>query len=450
MDNNKIIWDEKSEATVIATLIAHMDYFIHCDFLKPDYFYDIFNKSIYWVLTELYKVGITTVDVLNIENILTSNRGVKYIVEKSGINISDYIQTSKYAAKNSPEEFRLFVTKIIECAYKRELLRATDKIQTECCKDETNIATLENLVNNDMSNLSEEFVVSDDIEMFGDEIDGIWEEITDGYNETGLSGIPSKIPSLNKYLTYEPGELTIVAARMKQGKSAFLMNEAIHKLQSGLSVLYLDTEMNNKIFTERMLANLTGIPVWDIKNGTNLTKADKIKLDDARNWIKKTKFVHKYITDPTANEIVSIHRILKNRINLDFSIYDYIKDDNSKTTSEAYLRLGQITNVLKNSISGAMSIPVLSAVQLNKDMDIADSDRIARLCSSVITWKPKTAEQRRMDSSKCGEYALTVRINRNGDFMDEDDYIDIHFDKKTMRICEAEDHHENREQPFDK
>ena len=230
MDSNKVIWDEKSEATVIATLIAHMDYFIHCDFLKPDYFYDIFNKSIYWVLTELYKAGITTVDVLNIENILTSNKGVKYIVEKSGINISDYIQTSKYAAKNSPEEFRLFVTKIIECAYKRELLRTTDKIQTECCKDETNIATLENLVNNDMSNLSEEFVVSDDIEMFGDEIDGIWEEITDGYNETGLSGIPSKIPSLNKYLTYEPGELTIVAARIKQGKSAFIMNEEIHKI----------------------------------------------------------------------------------------------------------------------------------------------------------------------------------------------------------------------------
>lgn len=449
MGNEKIIWDEKSEATVLATLISHMDFFIHCDFLKPDYFYDMFNKSIYWSLTELYKAGITTVDALNVENVLTSNKGVKYILERSGVDLGDYIQTSRYAAKNTPEEFCLYVNKIIECAYKRELLKATNNIQKECYKDEVDIATLENFVNSDVDSLSEEFIVSDDIELFGDEIDDIWEEITDGYNDTGLSGIPSKIPSLNKYLTYEPGELTIVAARMKQGKSAFLMNEAIHKLQAGLSVLYVDTEMNNKIFTQRMLANLTGIPVWNIKNGTNLTKADKIKIEDAISWIKKTKFVHKYMTDPTTNEIISIHRILKNRIDLGFSIYDYIKDDNSKTTSEAYLKLGQITNTLKNSVSGQLSIPVISAVQLNKDMGIADSDRIARLCSAVVTWNPKTVEQRRLDTSACGEYALRVAINRNGDFMDDDDYIDIHFDKKTMRICEADDHHKYREQPFD-
>lgn len=449
MGNEKIIWDEKSEATVLATLISHMDFFIHCDFLKPDYFYDPFNKSIYWALQTLFNSGVLEVDALNIENVLTSNKGVKYIIERSGINLNDYIQTSKYVAKNTSEEFHLFVIKVIECAYKRELLKTTGSIQKQCYNEEVDINTLEQFVNDGIDKVSEEFVVSDEIIPFGEVIDDVWEEICSSRTETGLTGLPSKIDRLNEYVTYEPGELVLLAARMKKGKSVFLMNETLHKLRNSVNCVYFDTEMSDRRFLERVLANLTGIDIKDIKSG-KYTTADGLKIKDAMDWLRKAPLVHKFMPLVNMNEVYATCKILKNRMDLQFVIYDYIKDTDSDTASERYAKLGQITDVLKNKIATDMNLAVLAAAQLNRQGDLADSDLLARYASTVLLYGDKTQTERQMDGSDTGTMKIDVLYNRNGEVTDEDDYIDIVFEGSKMRVSSPKyNHMECREQPFD-
>ena len=97
---------------------------------------------------------------------------------------------------------------------------------------------------------------------------------------------------------------------MKKGKSAFFLNEAIHKIKNGVSTLYLDTEMQDRLFAERLLANLTGIEIKRIKTGKYSYDEGKT-LEKANEWIKNQPFVHMYIPQSTDEEIYAIHKVLK-------------------------------------------------------------------------------------------------------------------------------------------
>ena len=57
-----------------------------------------------------------------------------------------------------------------------------------------------------------------------------------------------------------------------------------------------------------------------------------------------------------------------------------------------------------------------------------------------LLWREKTVEELRRDGIDCGNYALTVQLNRNGEQMDDEDYIDMLFNGNQMRITEAKQH----------
>ena len=225
---------------------------------------------------------------------------------------------------------------------------------------------------------------------------------------------------------------------MKKGKSAFFLNEAMHKLKNRVPTLYLDTEMKDRLFYERMLANLTGIEVKRIKQKKYSDEEAKL-LDKTNEWIKKQPFVHIYIPTSTDEEIYAIHKILKYKMNLEFSIFDYIKS-NVTSASENYNVLGARCDFLKNNVAGDLDIALLAGAQLNRGDQVADSDKIERYVSASLWWRDKDGDKVQKDGLKCGNYALTVDLNRLGEQMSEDEYIDFMFDGSKMRISEAQQH----------
>ena len=64
-----------------------------------------------------------------------------------------------------------------------------------------------------------------------------------------------------------------------------------------------------------------------------------------------------------------------------------------------------------------------------------------------MLWRDKTADEIANDSLECGNFALTVDLNRLGEQMSEDEYIDFKFDGNKMRIEEARQH-KTCENPF--
>ena len=319
-----LITDTQAEAGVIATLVYHPEFILHTDYLRPAYFYNVENGCIYWAIQELYKNGVDTIDAINITNMLNSNRAVKKKIEQYNLtDMQSFINMSQYAARHTIEEYKLLVNNVVTMSFKRDLYKKTLEIQSSCFNSEADLGKLNTLVNEEINGLTEKYITSSEIELLGGKVDDLWNEICSRRTDEGIYGLPSKFSLLNEYFSYEPTELVLLKARMKRGKSMFFLNEAVHKIRNGVPTLYIDTEMSTRVFLERMLANISGVPIRKIKTGKYDSREEKL-LNDARAFIKKAPFVHMYLPQVTDDEIYTIHKVLKYKIGLEFSIFDYI------------------------------------------------------------------------------------------------------------------------------
>lgn len=447
MNIDKMI-DKHAEATVVATVVAHPEFILHTDYLKPGYFYEVSNGCIYWAVEELYKHGVTNIDAVNIENMLNSNKAVKRRMEESGIEkLDEFISMSSYVARHTIEEYKIVVNEVVTLSFKRDLAKIANQIEVDCENDKYKLTDLNQIVNSKIEKLTEKYIVTDEIKIFGEQVNDLWQEVVSRRGENGLYGLPSKFPIVNEYFTYEPGELVLLCAKMKRGKSALMMNEALHKIKMGVPTLYIDSEMQSRLFYERMLANITQIEVKRIKRGTYTDEEEK-RIIKANEYLQKVPFVHVYMPNPTEDEIYSLHKMLKYKMNLGFSVYDYIKGS-AEDSSALYQMLGRRTDFLKNRIAGELEIPVLAGAQLNRGGEIADSIKLLQYCSVAAFWREKTPDEVQEDGLECGNFCMNVGLNRLGEQMPEEEYLDFMFHGNTMSIVQAKQHGLTQQTPFD-
>lgn len=355
----------------------------------------------------------------------------------------------KQTARDTVEEYQLLTDNIVSNSFRRDLIYTLRRLEKRCYRKNVDLDKLNVEVSDALDELTEKYIVHNEVHTLGLDIDSIWEEIVSRRNENGQSGILSKFALLNEYFTYEIGELVVLQAKYKRGKSVFLMNEVVHKLQNGIAALVVDTEMPTRLYTERLISHITGIEVKRIKNGNYDTKeAEKIKK--CIEWLKQQPFVHIYDPQMTNEKLYSICKMLKYRIGLQFVVFDYIKS-NETSTSDNYNILGAKCDFLKNRIAGELDLAVLSACQLGRSGEVADSDKINRYLSVGIKWDYKPEKLIQKDTMECGNTYARVYVNRLGRQMqedDEDDYIDFVFRGDIMTITESQIQHKRAKDTY--
>lgn len=435
--------DIQSESGVIGTLIYHPEFISHTDYLKPNHFFGTENGCIYWSIQELYKEGITNIDAYNISNKIQSHQGVQKTIEKYNLpSVQEFVELYKETARHTLEEYQMLAENIITLAFKRDLVKTFNQISANCYRPEFTLDKLNSTVYSELDKLTQQYIVTNEIHTVGDEIDNIWNDIVSRRTSDGMYGIPSKFPSFIDYFTYEPGELVVIQAKYKQGKSVFLMNEVVHKLKNGIPTLVIDSEMPTRLYTERLLSHLTGIEMKRIKNG-RYSNEEAETIQKWITWLKEQPFVHIYSPNLIMERLYSICKMLQNKIGLGFVVYDYLKS-NETSSSDNYNLLGAKCDFLKNNIAGELDIPVLAACQLNRNGEVADSMKINRYLSVGIKWEYKTQAMIAKDGIQCGNAFAKIYVNRLGRQMQEDDdedYIDFIFSGDTMTIVEAEQHY---------
>ena len=430
--------DIQSESGIIGTLIYHPDYILHTDYLLPSHFYGIENACIYWSIQDLYKSGITNIDAYNISSKIQSQRTIdKYNLP----SVQEFMELYKETARHTIEEYKMLADNVVSLAFKRDLVKTLNQLSANCFNPEFDLEKLNNNVYSELDALTQKYITSNEIHTLGNDIDDIWGEIVNRRTSDGMYGIPSKYSSFIDYYTYEPGELVVIQAKYKQGKSVFLMNEVVHKLKNGVPTLVVDSEMPTRLYTERLISHLTGIEMKRIKNGNySDEEAEKIKYWIA--WLKEQSFVHIYDPNITNEKLYSVCKMLQRKMGLVFVVFDYLKS-NETSTSDNYNVLGAKCDFLKNNIAGELDLAVLAACQLNRNGEVADSIKINRYLSVGIKWEYKTQEMIARDGIQCGNAFAKIYVNRLGKQMQEDDdsdYIDFVFDGDRMSIVEAQPH----------
>lgn len=446
MAKEEAIYDAKSEAGIIATLILHPEFCFHSEELRPEHFYEHENGYLYYAIRELARREVKKIDAYGIINILTiaSESGSEarrdwfssWSKRLSVSNINETVDLAHVVARHNVTEYKMLVKTVLDKSFRRSAISKLRECES-MCKSDSDSDDLKTRIYKEVEELVTQYQPNDDVVPMPQIVDSLWNEITRGRQTDSF--VDFKFPSLNKYVKISRTDAIVIAAREKRGKSLFLLNCAVDLLRRGKKVLVIDTELDTKLYLMRLVSNLSGIEFSKIRDG-NVSEEEDVLISDAIAWLREQPLTHVYRPAIDDDQLISMVKQHKYKYGVDAVILDYLKG-NTAYFLDAYQNsaiLGKMTDTLKNYIAGELGLYVLTAVQASKTGAIADSQKIIRNCSALLYLERKTPEQIMEDGGlEFGNMTLNVRANRNGEIMAEDDYISLTLDGNRCMFTES-------------
>jgi replicative DNA helicase len=337
--------------------------------------------------------------------------------------VLDHIGGLKYIQAIShmqvPEEnFEVYLTSVIEAATKYKLHKIlTENVENllNNAKEGTSSLDLLGKVESNILDLSASGLSINEPKDLGDGLEELIEERL--HNKIVVSGMSTGYPILDKQIDgMIAGTLLIIAARKKMGKSTLLTNIAINAAyRLSTPVLYVDTELRFEEWRDRAIARIAGVDEREFKHG-GYTKDTHSRLMKAARIIKQGKLLHEYMPGYSVDKLVALYKKYKHKENIGLIVFDYLKEPDSSSIDrnrKEYQVLGDVTTKLKD-LAGRLNIPALTAVQLNRDNDIADSDRIARYGDVICHWATRDKDEMEEGGIDSGTHKLVIKDTRRG------------------------------------
>ena len=430
----------ESEAGILATLVHHPEYIYHSEFLQPSHFSDRGNQILFEVLKGLGQDGTTDIDAYII---------LEYLKKCDPANadaltlesVREFVSQSNTIARHSVRDYKILVSNVFDSAFRKEMYAKLDECKSILLDPEEE--DVRKRIYTVIDSVMTSYADNEDVEPYSKKLDSLWREIENRQGD-GYSGIPFKFPLLNDYVTIESGELIIFGAQQKVGKSIMLLNCAVDLLRRGYSVLYIDSELSDRLFTARMLAHLSGVTYKNLTSG-NYSEEEAVNIAESMDWLKNSKFEHIYMPYFSAEEIYRTVKRVNHTMPIDVLIVDYFKSTgNDMDAFQTYASMGKCVDVIKNEIAGAMNIAAIGAAQATATNKLADSAKIARNASTIVMLIDKTPEEIEADNADgkdCGNKKLVVTVNRNGMQHVQGEYIDLAFDGSHISYEQAKNQH---------
>ena len=258
----------------------------------------------------------------------------------------------------------------------------------------------------------------------------------------------------------------LVSARPGVGKSVFADNVALHNARNGIPVLMLDTEMSKEDHLNRVISNISGVPIQEIATGKFQDNDEKlIAVKNAAEEIRNIPYTYVSVAGAPFETIMNIIKrwILREvgqdengRTNDCLVVYDYLKLMSSSGITnniQEYQALGfQITEL--HNLTVKYDFPCLSFVQLNRDGitkestdAVSGSDRIIWLCTSFSIFKLKSAEELAEDGPNAGNRKVVTLKARHGAGLLDGNYINMNMIGANAKLEELRTRDEMRSSP---
>lgn len=409
--------DINAEMCVIGTLLVNNEFLLKSDVLQPKHFFYKELATLYYAMRKLVDEKVLEFDDLSIFNVIEQSKGMKKHIENAGIkDIFEYMEDLKALARSDFNEYNSLMKRVMTLSFKRKVKDKLQSLINECDSDnDTDLNEFNYKLQNEVSEIPSEYMFDDDTPLLAETVRSTWNEIVSQRSSDGNIGIPSKYESVNKYFTYRKGGLVVIGGRAKAGKSIFVSNEVYHKLKNGVKCAIFDTELPDKDWLPRFLAEITELTINQIESGA-YGEEEAEKIENALKWIESDTLIHKYDPEWTMDKIYTRAKQIKLKHGLDLLIYDYIKADDVELNGMAeHTYLGKLTSFLKNKVAGELDLAVIAPAQMNdNELRLADSRKIQRYASTIVYWMEKDADQVVNDGNEEGTHYIYVDYNRHG------------------------------------
>ena len=256
-----------------------------------------------------------------------------------------------------------------------------------------------------------------------------------------ITGVPSGFTDLDNLTSgFQPGELSIIAARPSMGKSAFVLNIATHAAVEGFGVAVFSLEMSKESLVQRMLTAEARVDSSLVRRGmlrdfdfTKLARSAGV-LQSCPIWIDDTPAL-------TLLEMRSKARRLKADSDIQVVIVDYLQLMRSPEYADNKVQeISDISRSLKG-LAKELSIPVIALSQLSRASEQRGGDRKPILSdlrdsgaieqdADLVMFIHRPEYYDREDESKRGLAELMLAKHRNGPTGD----IHLRFNREYTRF----------------
>ena len=332
----------------------------------------------------------------------------------------------------------------------RELITASYAILKDSYDDSVNVDQLIDMAQTKIFAAIQNNVKKD-VQEIGSVINQAISDIERLQESTGLSGVPSGFPSLDRVtFGWQPSDLIIVAARPSMGKTAFVMNIARNAaVDHHMPVAFFSLEMPAIQLAKRMMVSETGLSSDKIKGGTKLERYEWVQLEEKLKDLAKAPL---YIDDTPSLPVMEFRSKVKRLVNqkgVRLVIVDYLQlmQGPAELKGMREQEVAAISRMLK-ATAKEMNVPVIALSQLSRDAvkrqgsnnrpllsDLRESGSIEQDADMVLFIHRYDYQGLNEDASEVGKTDLIIATHRNGEIGD----IPLTFRASEVRFVDNED-----------
>ncbi len=450
-EEDRILSDPGTEKAILACLMKEPAKMVEASTkLKSEDFFEEKSRYLFSIMLALYnkKAGKDCKYDIATLRLTARNHGKEEEFEnKTGIEFIAYLDIVMNSMIDL-SSFDTYVNKIYELSLKRKLIQTNESFKKVILESDK---TPEELMTEERILIDGLFINSANN---GNNLNNLGAGVLNFINKALNSkkqylGIPTKFPRLDSILQgLKRGNVIIVAAAKKTGKSSFLMNVGINVgIDQKIPTLMISTEMSDEEIMSRAISKISEVREIDILKGS-LKETEKERVFSAERKFRDGSFYHTEMRGFTVEKVVGLVRKFVNNV-VGFRedgkpkdclvIFDYIKMPSSTSQSmrdKEYKVLGMFADSLKE-LAGDLNIPILTACQTNRSGEIANSYEITWFCNTFMVLEKKSLKEIEKDNSNNeykGNQRLKIMDNRGG--LTEELGIDFQYDGPTLSYME--------------
>lgn len=432
------------EAVLGAIMIEREAMIDIADFLRPEAFYQEANKKIYEVIQQL-NVSNQPIDILTVTAAMRKAGTLQII---GGAYYITNLTSRVVSAANIETHARL----IQQMYIKRELIRTSTTIITECYSDEVDVFDLLSQSEYEKDELLQSITTRKEIsnsELFEKTLKKM---IIQKENKQGVTGVPSGFTDVDRVTGgWQKSDLIIVAARPGMGKTSFVLQNALNaSFDYDVCGAFFSLEMSMEQLMRKQLAIMCDIPLEKFRKNT-LSDSEWQTIHHMSGRIAAAKIHWDDTPSISLIELCAKVRRLKKKFDIQYVIIDYLQLMVSKgnKNSNREQEISSISRGLKG-LAKELGIPVIALSQLSRQVeqraghnkrpmlsDLRESGAIEQDADMVIfIYRPEYygIEEDENGESTDGMAEVIIAKHRNG----ETDEIPIKFSKKTTGFFDVD------------
>ena len=433
---------EVEEAVLGAMLLESSSVDMALEELSPSCFYDPRHRMIYEAMSELVN-GHTPVDIVTVSSKLREKGNLEAVGGPVALaGLSDKVGAAAH--------IEYYVKILKQKSIQRDLITASYEILKDSYDDSVTVDQLIDDAQTKVYNAIQNNLRKD-VQEVGSIINDALKEVEKNQSSTGLSGVPSGFPSLDRItMGWQASDLIILAARPSVGKTAFALNLARNAaVDHKMPVAVFSLEMSALQLVMRLMTTESGLPAEKLKGGAKLDPWDWQQLETKLAALSKAPL---YIDDtpsiPLMEFRTKVKRLVKSK-GVRLVIVDYLQLMQGPVELRGLREqeVAAISRTLK-ATAKELNVPVIALSQLSRNAvqrtggsgkpqlsDLRESGSIEQDADMVIfIHRPDYVG---LGESPDGKEATQIIIakHRNGEVCD----IDMLFKSEQVKFVEPGD-----------